>query len=186
MLCDLIVCGVLDSPLQRQLLAEKALTFLLAEEKALAAVTASMSRRMLHTEAALSQAAEEVSGVLQHWSQAQLQVLGMIHVEVQYQAFKDTLPFYVVAGQVPSLLGRDWFEALGIEVTGVQLILDEESAELLTINTHRGHFRATRLQFGVSTAVAIFQRYMDTLLAGVPGVQPYFDDMGYRENPGSP
>ncbi len=255
------------------------------------------------------------SGVLKQWSQATLDVTGKIFVEVTYKAARNTLPLFVIRGQGPSLLGRNWFDALGISVEGVhrvqlqsieeilaeysevfqdigvcrtppisididstitprffkarpvpfalrpqldeeldklvaqgifepvrhakwatpivavakkdgglricgdyrctvntavkpdvypiptaselfsklaggvvftkldlkqayqQLPLDDISADLLTINTHRGLFQARRLQFGVSTAVSIFQRFMDTLLAGIPGVQPYLDDI---------
>ncbi|RXN36825.1 Transposon Tf2-11 poly [Labeo rohita] len=255
------------------------------------------------------------SGVLKQWSQATLEVKGRIFVEVLFKGTQNTLPLFVIGGQGTSLLGRDWFDALGISVEGVhrvqfqameeilteyaevfqdigvcrmpsisididstvtprffkarpvpfalrpqldeeldklvaqgifepvrhakwatpivavakkdgglricgdyrctvntavkpdvypiptasdlfsklaggvvftkldlkqayqQLPLDDEAADLLTINTHRGLFRARRLQFGVSTAVSIFQRFMDTLLAGIPGVQPYLDDI---------
>ncbi|XP_060115356.1 uncharacterized protein K02A2.6-like, partial [Heteronotia binoei] len=46
-----------------------------------------------------------------------------------------------------------------------------------TIVTHRGAFRVKRLQFGVSVAPGIFQSIMDSLLKGIPGVQPFFDDV---------
>lgn len=255
------------------------------------------------------------NGVLKQWSQATLEVKGKIFVEVMFKATQKTLPLFVIRGQGPSLLGRDWFDALGISIEGVhrvqlqsieeilaeysevfqdigvcrtppisididstvtprffkarpvpfalrpqldeeldklvaqgifepvrhakwatpivavakkdgglricydyrctvntavkpdvypiptaselfsklaggevftkldlkqayqQLPLDDQSADLLTINTHHGLFRARRLQFGVSTAVSMFQRFMDTLLAGIPGVQPYLDEI---------
>ncbi|KAL0148660.1 hypothetical protein M9458_055987 [Cirrhinus mrigala] len=47
MLRDRIVCGVLDEALQRRLLAEPTLTFKEAEERALAAETASLNARLL-------------------------------------------------------------------------------------------------------------------------------------------
>lgn len=75
------------------------------------------------------------------------------------------------------LAGGVIFSKLDLKQAYQQLVLDDDAAELLTINTHRGLFRARRLQFGVSTAVSIFQRFMDTLLAGIPGVQPYLDDI---------
>ena len=58
-----------------------------------------------------------------------------------------------------------------------QLILDPESHDLVTINTHRGLFRYTRLPFGVASALGIFQRVMEGLLKGVPGVVIYLDDI---------
>ncbi|XP_051780663.1 uncharacterized protein K02A2.6-like [Erpetoichthys calabaricus] len=248
--------------------------------------------------------------ILWQWSQAPLQVQGKIKVQVEYRHIKTALSLLVVRGQGTSLFGRDSFEALGIELTGVhiiqqhhvtallekyaevfqkicacrgppisievdptvspkffkarpvpfalkqridealddlaeqgifvqwatpivpvtkgdgslsicgdyrctvntavkldvyplptvaemfstlargvivtkldlkqayqQLVLDEPSSELLTINAHRGLYCAQWLQFGVSAAFAIFQRFMDTLLADILGVQPYLDDI---------
>lgn len=47
----------------------------------------------------------------------------------------------------------------------------------LTINTHLGLFRYNRLSYGVSSAPAIFQSVMDTVLAGVEGVVCRIDDI---------
>ena len=55
--------------------------------------------------------------------------------------------------------------------------LEEESRELVCINTHKGLFRYKRLPFGVASAPSIFQRVIDTLLQGIPGVCVYIDDM---------
>ena len=57
-----------------------------------------------------------------------------------------------------------------------QLTLDEDSKNLLVVNTPRGLFRYTRLPYGVSTAPAIFQSVMDQILQGLP-VACYLDDM---------
>ncbi|KRZ15909.1 Uncharacterized protein T11_2133 [Trichinella zimbabwensis] len=54
---------------------------------------------------------------------------------------------------------------------------DEASAELQTIITHKGALKAKRLQFGIASAPGIFQRFMDSLLANLDDVVPYFDDM---------
>jgi len=58
-----------------------------------------------------------------------------------------------------------------------QLFLDDKSAELLTINTHKGLFRPQSLCFGVKTATAQFQRVMDTILSGIKGVMVRVDDI---------
>ncbi|KAL5515638.1 hypothetical protein EMCRGX_G000833 [Ephydatia muelleri] len=55
--------------------------------------------------------------------------------------------------------------------------LDEGSRKYLVVNTHRGLFRYKRLPFGVSSAPALFQRAMDTILQGLPGVVCYQDDI---------
>ena len=45
------------------------------------------------------------------------------------------------------------------------------------INTHKGLFQYNRLPFGVASAPAIFQKVMDTMLAGIPHVAAYLDDI---------
>ncbi|XP_055680279.1 uncharacterized protein K02A2.6-like [Lutzomyia longipalpis] len=58
-----------------------------------------------------------------------------------------------------------------------QLLVDDKTAEILTINTHKGLFRVKRMPFGISAAPGIFQKFMETLLAGIPGTQVYLDDI---------
>ncbi|BHF68166.1 hypothetical protein SprV_0301119700 [Sparganum proliferum] len=55
--------------------------------------------------------------------------------------------------------------------------VNEKSQELLTINTHKGLFRYTRLNYGVKTAPSVFQQIMDTMLTNVPGTIAYLDDI---------
>ncbi|KFD46136.1 hypothetical protein M513_12978 [Trichuris suis] len=58
-----------------------------------------------------------------------------------------------------------------------QLVVDEPSAELQTIITHKGAFKPKRLQYGIAAAPGIFQRFMDTRLVNLDNVVPYFDDV---------
>lgn len=56
-------------------------------------------------------------------------------------------------------------------------IMEENSKQYLTINTHKGMFTYNRLPFGVSFAPAIFQRTMKGLLQGLTHVAVYLDDI---------
>ena len=51
------------------------------------------------------------------------------------------------------------------------------STPFVTINTHQGLYRYTRLPFGVASAPAMFQKLMDVVLQGIPGVICYIDDI---------
>ena len=55
--------------------------------------------------------------------------------------------------------------------------MDEKTRELLTISTHRGLYRPSRLQFGVHSATGIFQRVMEQTLAGISEVKVRVDDI---------
>ena len=60
-----------------------------------------------------------------------------------------------------------------------QMVLDKDSRVHVTINTHLGLFRYTRLPFGTASAPAIFQLTMETILQGLKHVQcyNYIDDI---------
>ena len=58
-----------------------------------------------------------------------------------------------------------------------QLMLDSNSSNFVTINTHKGLFRFTRLPFGVVSPSAIIQKTMDQLLQELPRIICYIDDI---------
>lgn len=58
-----------------------------------------------------------------------------------------------------------------------QLELDPDSRQFTTISTHKGLYEYTRLPFGIHSAVSIFQRTMEAILADIPGCVLYIDDI---------
>ena len=75
------------------------------------------------------------------------------------------------------LAGGEKFTKLDISHAYQQMALEESSKELVTINTHQGLYRYTRLPFGVASAPAIFQRTMDDILQGMERVACFIDDI---------
>ena len=74
-------------------------------------------------------------------------------------------------------LARDRvFTKLDLLQAYLQLPVDEDSKDLLVINTPKGLFRYNGLPYGVSVARAIFQSVMDRILQGLP-VSCYLDDI---------
>ena len=67
------------------------------------------------------------------------------------------------------------FSKLDMSQAYQQIQLESESRKLIIINTHRGLFQYKRLPLGVASAPGIFQRVMDSLLTGIPGVTVYLD-----------
>ena len=88
-----------------------------------------------------------------------------------------------------TLQGGKKFTKLDLSQTYRQLPLHPDSREYVVINTHKGLHQYTQLPYGISSAPGIFQREMDDLLAGIPRVIVYLDDilvMGVDEKKTSP
>ena len=58
-----------------------------------------------------------------------------------------------------------------------QLVLNEASRELVTINTPKGFFRYTRLLFGIASSPAIWQRFIDQVTACLEMIYTIMDDV---------
>ena len=58
-----------------------------------------------------------------------------------------------------------------------KMVLDKASQQLCKINTHKGIFRYTRLPFGISSSPAIWQRFIEQVLAGLNGTCVIMDDL---------
>ena len=76
-----------------------------------------------------------------------------------------------------SLAGGQRYSKIDLSHAYQQMMLDDNSRELITINTHKGLYQYTRLPFGVAPAPALFQRAMDTILQGIPSVICYINDI---------
>ena len=76
-----------------------------------------------------------------------------------------------------ALSGGKQFSKLDMSHAYQQILLNDESKQYVTVNTHRGLFTYNRLPFGVASAPAIFQRTMEGLLKGIPLVVVYLDDI---------
>ena len=73
-----------------------------------------------------------------------------------------------------TLTGSITFTKLNMSQAYQQLVFEDDSKKVVTVNTHKGLFSYQRSSFGVSSTLCIFQRTMETILAGVPRVLFYF------------
>ena len=95
---------------------------------------------------------------------------GDYKITVNKAAKQDHYPIPRIEDLFASLAGGKEFTKLDLSHAYQQVKLDEASCPYVRINTHKGLFRYNQLPFGVSSAPAIFQRIMETLLQGIPGV----------------
>lgn len=106
-----------------------------------------------------------------------VRICGDFKVTVNQGLTIDKYPLPRIEDIFASLAGGQKFSKLDLRQAYLQLECDDQSKELLTINTHKGLYRYNRLMYGVASAPAIWQRTMDQILQGVPGVQCILDDM---------
>lgn len=69
------------------------------------------------------------------------------------------------------------FSKIDLSQAYQQVCLDEKSKPLCTISTTKGLFMYNRVPYGVASAPGIFQKIMETTLAGIPGVVCFLDDI---------
>ena len=75
------------------------------------------------------------------------------------------------------LFTRLLFTKLNLSDAYQQVVVDEKSQPYVTINTHLGLYRYTRLPFGVAAAPAIFQQTIDKMLDGLTQTGGILDDI---------
>nr|XP_012150420.1 PREDICTED: uncharacterized protein K02A2.6-like [Megachile rotundata] len=75
------------------------------------------------------------------------------------------------------MAGDTVFSKIDLLQAYLQLEIRPEDRELLTINTHKGLYKPTRLIYGVASAPAMWQRTIENILKDMPGVVVFLDDI---------
>ena len=104
-----------------------------------------------------------------------IRICGDFKVTVNKASKLDRYPIPKI--EIARLAGGKTFTKLDMSQAYQRIVLDEDSRTYVVINTHRGLFQYNRLPFGVSSAPGIFQRVMESILNGIPGVVVYIDDI---------
>ena len=93
------------------------------------------------------------------------------------EATPDVYPLPKIEDLFANLANGESFSKLDLAHAYQQIHLDEDSKKYTTINTSRGPFQYNRLPFGASCAPTVFQKTIETLLQGIPGVWNYLDNI---------
>ena len=89
----------------------------------------------------------------------------------------DHYPLPKIEDLFATLAGGKSFTKLDLSQAYQQLTLDEASKKFVVINTPKGLFQYTRLPYGISSTPGIFQRVMENILRGIPGVTVLIDNI---------
>ncbi|XP_030368972.1 uncharacterized protein K02A2.6-like [Scaptodrosophila lebanonensis] len=69
------------------------------------------------------------------------------------------------------------FSKIDLKDAYLQMELDDSSKQFMVVSTPLGLFQYQRLPYGIASAPAIFQRYLEQLLNGIEGCGNYLDDI---------
>ena len=106
-----------------------------------------------------------------------VRVCGDYRVTVNQAIHTDQHPIPTLDSVASILAKGKRFTKVDLKSAYQQLILDDASQELVTINTHKGLYRYKRLPFGVSASAAIWQRFIDQVTMGLSMTCPIMDDV---------
>lgn len=107
----------------------------------------------------------------------EIRLCGDYRSTVNQATESDTYPMPTTSEVFATIAGGKYFTTLDLDRAYTQVIVDDATAKLLTLNTCKGLYTVHRLAFGVKACPGIFQRLMTSLLAGIPGVAILIDDI---------
>ena len=106
-----------------------------------------------------------------------VRLCGDYKITVNPRLIVDEHPLPTVEELFANVAGGDKFTKIDLSQAYLQLEVDSDQQEVLTLSTHMGLYKPTRLMYGVSSAPAIWQRLMEEILSGIPGVTVFIDDI---------
>lgn len=89
----------------------------------------------------------------------------------------DEHPLPTIDELFSAMAGGKKFSKIDLSRAYLQLEIHTDDSKYLTLNTHKGLYQPTRLMFGVASAPAIWQRFLEQLLVNIPGVTVFLDDI---------
>ena len=114
--------------------------------------------------------------VVVHKKDGGIRICGDFKVSINPVLQSQTYPLPTPEEMFSALANGESYTKLDLARAYKQMKVKEECQPLLTINTHRGLYRYTRLPC-ITTAPSLWQRAMAQVLSGIPNVAYYIDDI---------
>ena len=77
--------------------------------------------------------------------------------------------------------GAKIFAKLDMKEAYTQIVLEENSRNITSFNTHEGVYRNKRLVYGINNAFEIFQKTMEQSFGEIRGVKLISDDISFSQ-----
>ncbi|KAK2578792.1 hypothetical protein KPH14_012856, partial [Odynerus spinipes] len=106
-----------------------------------------------------------------------VRICGDFSVTINKHLVVDEHPLPTIEELFASMAGGEKFSKIDLQHAYLQMEIRPEDRELLTLTTHKGLYRCTRLLYGIASAPAIWQRQMENILKDIPGVTVFLDDI---------
>ncbi|XP_018407395.1 PREDICTED: uncharacterized protein K02A2.6-like [Cyphomyrmex costatus] len=106
-----------------------------------------------------------------------IRICGDFSVSVNPSLIVDKHPLPTIEELFASMSGGTIFSQIDLKQAYLQLPVEETDREILTLSMHKGLFKCNRLMYGVASAPAIWQRTMENIFSGIPGVAVFLDDI---------
>ena len=106
-----------------------------------------------------------------------VRVCGDFSVTLNQNLQIDEYPLPTTDELFSTLAGGEKCSKIDLKKAYLQMEVHLDDREYLTLNTHRGLFRCTRLLYGIASALAIWQREMEKILGGISGISVFLDDI---------
>lgn len=108
----------------------------------------------------------------------EVRICGDYRSTVNQAVLPSAYPLPTIEEMRTCFTGGRVFSKIDLAQAYQQLRVDDNTSEILTLNTTKGLFRVNRLQYGVSSCSQIFQKFLENLLQGIPGIIIFIDDVG--------
>lgn len=109
--------------------------------------------------------------------EGKIRLCGDYSVTLNSNLIVDDHPLPTIDELFSKMAGGTSFSKIDLRQAYLQLKVREEDQHLLTLNTHRGLYRPTRLMYGIASAPAIWQREIENILIDIPGVTVFLDNI---------
>jgi len=109
--------------------------------------------------------------------EGKIRICGDYSVTLNSNLIVDDHPLPTIDELFSEMAGGTSFSKIDLKQAYLQLEVREEDQQYLTLNTHRGLYRPTRLMYGIASAPAIWQREIENILRDIPGVTIFLDDI---------